>query len=334
MDPGDAAPSANCAAPHSEDYSVVWHVVALVVVLGCSLGGMALPILGRRVSALLVPEYVYAMGKSVATGVVLGVALIHMLQPANESLTSECAPAAVREASNTLAYIICLASVAAMHSLEACLRIFFDDDGAALNSPIMSEESEHLLSSPDTAGRHFHRPVHVCNDGELPGGLQILSAVLLEFGVSLHSVFVGLTIGVCPDSELYTLMLALSFHQFFEGVALGSRLVDAALAPRTEYVFAAVFVLSAPFGAAVGILCVFEHVINTKGSSYLLTQGILDAVCAGILLYLGFQLLMTDFYVDVRTHIQRVRAPRTFLLAMLLALWGGIGVMAVIGQYL
>ncbi|KAG5493753.1 hypothetical protein JIQ42_02128 [Leishmania sp. Namibia] len=334
MNYSGASWSPSCEAPQSEHYSTAWHVVALFVVLCCSLFGTVLPIVGKRASAFRVPELTYAIGRSLATGVMLGVALIHMLKPANESLTSECMPSAIRKPSNPLAYIICLASVAAMHSLEACLRAFFDGCGTFLISPIASEERRHLLSGSKAGGHHFHSRVPAFDDPQGSDGMYIFSAVLLEFGVSLHSLFVGLTLGVCADAELYTLMCALSFHQFFEGIALGSRLVDAALRPRTEYVFAAIFVLSAPFGAVFGIICVHENVINIKGSSYLLTQGILDSVCAGILLYIGFQLLLSDFYADVRSTIHSVRSPRGFLLAMLVALWVGVSAMAFIGQYL
>lgn len=327
----ESAMQMRCKAPHHESYSIPLHIAALFVVLGSSLLGTVLPILGKRVEAFRVPEYVYAVGKSIATGVVLGVAVIHMLEPANESLTSDCLPDAIRNLSNPLAYIICLTSVAAMHSLEACLRMFFENRPAA-NYAHLDSENEYLLPSSD--GGHHHHP-NIFNDApETTGSMNLLSAILLEFGVSLHSVFVGLTVGVSADAELFTLVCALCLHQFFEGVALGSRLVEAFLTPKTEYVFSAVFVLSAPFGAAIGVMIISEHLMNTNGSAYLLTQGILDSLCAGILLYLGFQLLVGDFYSDLHTHLRNLRFPRVFLAAMLLGLWAGLITMSLIGQYL
>ncbi|KPA84447.1 putative cation transporter [Leptomonas pyrrhocoris] len=324
--------SMRCTALHHESYSVARHIAALFAILAGSFLGTVLPILGKRGDRFRVPDYVYAVGKSIATGVVLGVAVIHMLEPANASLTSECLPDAIRNLSNPLAYMICLAAVAAMHSLEACLRTFFENRTASNFARVESDENEHLLSCSDIG--HHHHPVIYVDDPETTSGVNLLSAVFLELGVSLHSVFVGLTVGVCADAELYTLVCALCFHQFFEGVALGSRLVEASLTPKTEYVFSAVFVLSAPFGAAIGVMIVCEQLVNTNGSSYLLTQGLLDAVCAGILLYLGFQLLVSDFYSDLRAHSRGVRFPRLFLTAMLLGLWSGLVIMALIGQYL
>jgi solute carrier family 39 (zinc transporter), member 1/2/3 len=333
MSYNDNAVTMRCTTLQHESYSVPWHVVAIFAVLTSAFFGTVLPILGRRVEAFRAPEYVYAVGKSIATGVVLGVAVIHMLEPANESLTSECLPDAIRNLSNPLAYIICLASVAAMHSLEACLRVFFENRAAANFAHPESEESEHLLSGSD-GGYHHHHPIVLIDDAATTSGVNLLSAVLLEFGVSLHSIFVGLTVGVSADAELFTLVCALCLHQFFEGVALGSRLVEASLTPTAEYIFSAVFVLSAPFGAAVGVMVVCEHLVSTNGSSYLLMQGILDSVCAGILLYLGFQLLVSDFYSELHTYSRKVRFPRLFLIVMLLGLWSGLIIMSLIGQYL
>ncbi|KPI86579.1 putative cation transporter [Leptomonas seymouri] len=278
------------------------------------------------------PGYVYAIGKSIATGVILGVAGIHMLAPAYKSLTSDCLPDTARNFSNPLAYMICLASVAAMHSLEACLRVFCESRTDDVSAHMESRETEPLLPCSD--GSHHHHRVILVEDRKTVRGVKLLSAILLEFGVSLHSIFVGLTVGVSADTELYTLVFALCFHQFFEGVALGSRLVESSLTGQAEYIFSALFVLSAPLGTVIGMIVVCEHLINTNSPSYLLLQGILDAVCAGILLYLGFQFLTSDFYTDLQTYSRNVHLPRLFLAAMLLGLWSGLFIMSLIGQYL
>lgn len=56
---------------------------------------------------------------------------------------------------------------------------------------------------------------------------RVIAAVCMEFGVTLHSVFVGLAVGFTTNDELKPLLVALIFHQMFEGMAMGSRLVDA-----------------------------------------------------------------------------------------------------------
>lgn len=51
---------------------------------------------------------------------------------------------------------------------------------------------------------------------------QIVGVAILEFGVVLHSVFVGLTLAVDPNFKV--LFVVLVFHQTFEGLGVGSRL--------------------------------------------------------------------------------------------------------------
>lgn len=52
---------------------------------------------------------------------------------------------------------------------------------------------------------------------------RMTALFILEFGVIFHSVFIGLTLAV-SGAEFTTLYIVLTFHQTFEGLALGSRL--------------------------------------------------------------------------------------------------------------
>lgn len=54
------------------------------------------------------------------------------------------------------------------------------------------------------------------------GIAQIIAIAILECGILLHSVIIGLTLGI--SDEFVTLFIALVFHQLFEGLGLGSRL--------------------------------------------------------------------------------------------------------------
>lgn len=312
-----------------ESYSIVWHLVSSFAILAAAFLGILLPLLGKRVKSLQVDDYVYSIGKSLATGVVLGVALVHMLLPGNESLSSEELPSSIRQHTQSLAFTVSVLSIMAMHSLEVLIRSRYGH-----HSPPSSgtrTETSHLLRSHLGEGENLHPTEHLENQET---DHRIVSAIFLEFGVSLHSIFVGLTVGVSHDVELLTLVAALCLHQFFEGVAIASRLAEAPFSASTEYLFAAIFILSAPLGAAIGVMFVTEHLVSTSGASYLLTQGILDSVCAGILLYIGFQLLFIDFYKDLETHGRTLRFPGFFKFSMLSALWIGAGVMIAIGRYL
>ena len=54
----------------------------------------------------------------------------------------------------------------------------------------------------------------------------ILQCLLLEAGILFHSVFIGLAVSVSTGSAFVVLLIAISFHQTFEGLALGSRIAS------------------------------------------------------------------------------------------------------------
>ena len=50
---------------------------------------------------------------------------------------------------------------------------------------------------------------------------------VLELGIVVHSVIIGISLGASQSSEtIKPLMAALSFHQFFEGMGLGGCIVQ------------------------------------------------------------------------------------------------------------
>jgi zinc transporter 1/2/3 len=194
-------------------------------------------------------------------------------------------------------------------------------------TPSRQESEKPTLFSPVVACSQKHG--HVTDPHSALS--RVLAAAMMEFGVAVHSIFIVLATGIVPDDELKTLLVALSFHQLFEGVALGARLSDArTLSSKVDYLLAVIFAVSAPLGIAAGIGAV--GTINTGGPTYLALQGSFDAICAGVLLYLGFDLLIRDFAADVK-RAEGSAYRRRLVPVMLAGLWVGGGVMALIGKY-
>lgn len=154
---------------------------------------------------------------------------------------------------------------------------------------------------------------------------------MIEFGVTVHSIFIGIAVGIAGYSTLVPLLIALVFHQLFEGVALGARISDANFNHMNELIFGAIFSVSAPVGIAIGIGV--YTILNTNSVEFLLVQGIFDAICSGILMYTGFQLLLLDFPRDMLHHCTG-RYKRIMQAGMFASLWISAGIMAFLGKYL
>ncbi|KAF9120117.1 hypothetical protein BGX30_003351, partial [Mortierella sp. GBA39] len=130
-------------------------------------------------------------------------------------------------------------------------------------------------------------------------------------------------------SEFTGLLIALVFHQFFEGFALGARIADLAFdTTYTHYILALIFSLTTPTGVAIGIGISSSYSANSKSS--LLVEGIFDSISTGILLYMGYvNLLAIEFNLngEIRKQSKKIKS------FCFLALWAGAAVMAIIGRF-
>ena len=109
---------------------------------------------------------------------------------------------------------------------------------------------------------------------------------------------------------------------------------------QRDVIFGAIFSLSAPLGIALGLFAAAASESLSSGS-YLVSQGVLDCIGAGIMLYIGFSMLFVDFPVDVAALCDHVPAgadkQRTATImraSMFGAVWVGVIGMALLGKWL
>ncbi|KAJ1664646.1 hypothetical protein IW140_005634 [Coemansia sp. RSA 1813] len=164
---------------------------------------------------------------------------------------------------------------------------------------------------------------------------QRISTYILELGICLHSVIIGLTLSVTTGTGFKTLLIAICFHQFCEGLALGSRLSDPihhfkkshARAFLGAALSAAIFMLITPLGMVIGIGVRYSYKPNSPSS--LIAMGVLDALAAGILLYTGLVNLLAEEFGTLEFRGYRMHKK----IACFLVCFIGAGVMALIGKW-
>lgn len=82
-----------------------------------------------------------------------------------------------------------------------------------------------------------------------------MNITLLEGGILFHSIFVGMTISITTDGFII-LVIAILFHQFFEGLGLGSRIaaVPYPKGAARPWILVVAFGTTAPIGQAIGLI--------------------------------------------------------------------------------
>ncbi|GJW41472.1 ribonuclease H-like domain-containing protein [Tanacetum coccineum] len=150
---------------------------------------------------------------------------------------------------------------------------------------------------------------------------SILRLIVLELGIIVHSVIIGLSLGASKSPKtIKPLIAALSFHQFFEGLGLGGSIFQAKIKSLTTIMMGTSFAVTTPSGIVIGIL--ISNTYDEKGSKALIVEGVLNAASAGILIYMALvDLLSPDF------KNPRMQNNKILLLSSNVSLFLGAGLM-------
>ncbi|KAF3938513.1 hypothetical protein ABW19_dt0206640 [Dactylella cylindrospora] len=186
-------------------------------------------------------------------------------------------------------------------ALEAIASDSEDDDASEEDS----EGRKIKGRSYSQSSRRSHHSVasHMAkmSSGELAQQQKnMLQVFLLEAGILFHSVFIGMALSVATGSNFIVLLIAICFHQTFEGLALGARISTITIFPRGSWkpwLMALAYGTTTPIGQAIGLA---THTLYDPASEVgLLMVGVMNAISSGLLLFAGLvELLAEDFLTD------------------------------------
>ncbi|KAI8927529.1 Zinc/iron permease [Entophlyctis helioformis] len=340
-----------CAFVFEGGYDRTLHIAAIFIIMATSFLGTLLPILGKRFVSSENGKVIITLLKLFGAGVILATAFIHMFIPANGALTNECLPESFHSY-EAFAAVFALAGIFFTHLIQTLAgEAIRKAQSAAANNNNDSHDHDHAATIEDgNAVQRADEPksnepkssqlslVKVSSDtvdheGHTHGGVAMhtqekhLMVYILELGIATHSIIIGITLGV-ESAEFTTLLVALTFHQFFEGMALSAVVMEANFKRWSMALGMVLFyTLTTPVGIAIGIM--IHETFNANASSTLLSTGILDAISAGILAYDALVNIVAPHFSG-KTY-RGASAP--YKTVQLLAMYVGCTAMAIIGKW-
>ncbi|KAJ7214246.1 ZIP-like iron-zinc transporter [Mycena haematopus] len=314
------------------------RIASVFVIWVCGTSGTLFPILAKRSTWLHLPKPVFEFAKYFGSGVIIATAFIHLLSPALDELSNPCLSPAWAEYPYALA--LCLLSIFSIFILELVAfrwgtarlqKINISHDPHGHNTG--SHAAHGPESTPMQAAKYVedveHQGIDKKFDLDDSAAAQIIGIAILEFGVLLHSVLIGLTLAVDPGFKI--LFVVIIFHQTFEGLGLGSRLAFIKLPPRLNYVpitAAFIYGISTPIGIAVGLGITGTY--NPGSTTASIVSGVMDSLSAGILIYTGLvELLAHEFLFNHET----INASNGKLAYAICTMLFGCGLMALLGKW-
>ncbi|KAH9886560.1 Zinc/iron permease [Xylariomycetidae sp. FL2044] len=156
-----------------------------------------------------------------------------------------------------------------------------------------------------------------------------MNITLLEGGILFHSVFVGMTVSITIDGFVI-LLVAILFHQMFEGLGLGSR-IAAVPYPKGSFrpwllVFA--FGTTAPIGQAIGLIT--RNTYDPNSAFGLIIVGIFNSISSGLLIYAALVDLLAEDFLSEESSKELTMKDKKIAFGWLLL--GAMG-MSIVGAF-
>jgi zinc transporter 1/2/3 len=333
---------ASCDGGDNADTFFGLRVASIFIILFGSTCGALFPVLARRSKFINVPTPVFDFAKYFGSGVIIATGFIHLLDPGIEALTSPCLSPAWQDYPYPLA--LCMLSIFSIFLVEFIAFRWGTAKLAKINKSYDTHGHDHRAHAAhgpeggvpaDTENKKIkdieedsdgeHRPAHLTSDALT----QVLGVAILEFGVTLHSVLIGLTLAV--DEGFKVLFVVLIFHQTFEGLGIGSRLAYMKLPQKYNWVpivGAFLYGITTPIGIAAGLGV--RSTYNPGSARASIVSGVMDSLSSGILIYTGLVELLAHEFLFNKDMLHASNGKIAYALGCMLF---GCGIMALLGKW-
>ncbi|KAG6589318.1 Zinc transporter 1, partial [Cucurbita argyrosperma subsp. sororia] len=292
------------AADHNAEEAIKYKVGSIASVLVAGAAGVSLPLVGKKIPSLRPENDIFFMIKAFAAGVILGTGFIHILPDAFQDLTSPCI-GQNPWGDFPFAGFIAMASSIGTLMVDTFATSFYQRRHFSKIKHVIAvadqergeEHAGHV--HVHTHATHGHAHGSAAPTGETSSLTELIRyrivSQVLELGIVVHSVIIGISLGTSHSpATIKPLLVALSFHQFFEGMGLGGCISQAQFRWRSAAAMATFFSLTAPVGIAVGIG--ISGVYRDSSRTTLIVEGSMNSASAGILIYMALvDLLAADF---------------------------------------
>lgn len=299
---GDCTCQDDQTEQHNKSEALKFKLAAIASVLGAGGIGVSLPLLGRRFHVFRPENDIFFMIKAFAAGVILATGFIHILPDAFRTLTSPCLGENPWGKFPFAGFVGMMAAIATL-MVDTVATSFYKNMHFSKSKQVNVDEEAgddehagHVHIHTHATHGHAHGAAAPSNEMNLSDLVrQRIISQVLELGIVVHSVIIGISLGASESVDtIKPLLAALSFHQFFEGMGLGGCISQAEFKSLTTTIMMLFFSLTTPIGIGVGIG--ISSVYKENSPKALIVEGIFNSASSGILIYMALvDLLAADF---------------------------------------
>ncbi|XP_074270322.1 fe(2+) transport protein 1-like [Silene latifolia] len=339
----EASASHGC---YDKEKSLKLKIIAIFTILVASVIGIGLPLFSTAFPALHPDRTPALVVKTLASGVILSTGFMHVLPDSWANLTSECLPenpwrmypmSTLIAMFTTILTMMMDTIATAYYKKRGMKNRLHSHGGGGHGHGHGHGGGVNVIHHIENDSGNETELVDQNNDKIVQGGTvddkesQLLRyrivAQVLELGIVVHSVVIGLSMGVSNNPcTIRPLVAAMCFHQLFEGMGLGGCILQADYGIKMKAIMVAFFATTTPLGIAIGLAIL--NVYDENSPAALIIVGVLNAMSSGLLIYMALvDLLAADFMgpkLQASIKLQFVCYAAVFL---------GMGVMSLMAKW-
>ncbi|CAK9439482.1 uncharacterized protein LODBEIA_P35820 [Lodderomyces beijingensis] len=319
----------------------VARITAVPVLFILSGLGSFAPLIAMRTDKFKIPSWVFSAIKFFGSGVIIATGFIHLMAESSRNLTHPClgAPFVDYPFAEGIAlialYFIFFFDVISHRRLNKSALEAYNKKVLEMESSFSSVNTDEIETKDETNEQQTDKEKQIKRQKLSIQKFQsvyqkILQCIILECGIVLHSLFVGLSLAIAGD-EFISLYIAIGFHQFFEGLGLGTRFATTEWPEGKKYVpwlMSLAYSFTTPFACGMGLIVRDSYPVGSRTA--LIVTGVFDASCAGILIYNSVAELMAfDFIYSGDFDDLSMKSLSLSILSLTL----GAFAMAIIGKW-
>ncbi|CEO96801.1 hypothetical protein PBRA_005405 [Plasmodiophora brassicae] len=320
--------ASSCASTAGgNDYNMSLHIASIFILMAVSGAGIFTSLtLGTYQNSPKLMR-VLQIFKMFGIGVIAATAWCHLLTDAYAQFSNPCLDQSWQGYGANFVGVFALAASFAIQLIELMAvghakhrRTASDLDP----EPSMPDSLTAKQALPASHGHNIELEGHYHEDG------AGLSTLILEAGILFHSLIIGITLGVTVESSHFqTLLIAVCFHQMFEGLALGALIANLKRGTLFKFlVLGLLYPMVTPIGIAIGIG--WHSSYNDNSTAVIVVQGIFDSLSGGILMYNTYCELMS---VEINHNRSFRKFSRRFKVVNMVAMYLGAAAMAILAYW-
>ncbi|XP_030548844.1 fe(2+) transport protein 1-like [Rhodamnia argentea] len=315
---------------HNRAEALKLKLIAIAAILVTSMIGVGLPLFSRDVPVLKPDGKVFVIIKAFASGVILATGYMHVMPDSFDDLRSMCLPEVPWRKFPFTTFVAMLSAIITLMVDSYAMAYYKKINAEMIGDGGANSQAKDAVVGLEQGGTNPH--AHCGGGGAIEGAkAQLLRhrvvAQVLELGIVVHSVVIGLGLGASDNPcTIRPLIAALCFHQMFEGMGLGGCILQAEFGLKLKLIMAFFFSATTPFGIALGIG--LSNVYSESSPAALIVEGLLNASSAGLLNYMALvDLLAADF---LGTRLQGDMKLQTWAYVAVLC---GAGLMSLMAKW-